>query len=72
VARMARQRVPFVVVERSDAPALDGTYSRIGGYVRAHFAEVATSTFHGPRLFTILQRKDVNATPRDDGLPCEQ
>jgi len=71
VARMARQRVPFVVVERSDAPALDGTYSRIGGYVRAHFAEVATSTFRGPRLFTILQRKDVNATPRDDGLPCE-
>jgi hypothetical protein len=72
VARLQHQHVPFIVIERSDLPALDGTYLRIGNYVRNHFTAVVTSDFRGPHAFTILQRNDVTAPLRDDGLPCSR
>ena len=37
VTQLARQSVPFVIVEESTMPALDGTYAIIGQYVRRHY-----------------------------------
>ena len=70
VARLQRQSVPFVIVERAELPALRGTYAGIGAFVLAHYTAVATSDFHGPHAFTIFQRNDVTLRLRTDGLPC--
>lgn len=70
VERLSREEVPFVVVEQADRPALDGTYGRIGAYVKAHYRKVAESGFSGPRRFAVYQRTDVQPSTRPDGLPC--
>jgi hypothetical protein len=70
VQRLARQSVPFVVIEREDAPALRGTYADVGAFILANYTPVTTSDFRGPHSFTIYERNSVNASRRVGGLPC--
>ena len=70
VTRLGRQRVPFVIVESEDLPALDNTYAIVGDYVRQNYRQVAASGFGEGRSFVIYQRKDVPRRSLRDGLPC--
>jgi len=70
VERLRHQTAPFVVVEGSVMPALDGTYAIVGAYVREHYKRVAETTFNGPRSFVIFQDNTSVARPSSTGLPC--
>lgn len=70
VERLRHQTAPFVVVEESVMPALDGTYAIVGAYVREHYKRVAETTFNGPRSFVIFQNNTSAARLSSTGLPC--
>lgn len=70
VERLRRQNTPFVIVEESVMPALDGTYALVGAYVREHYRHVAASTFGGTSTFVIFQDNRVPVQGSRNGLPC--
>ena len=70
VERLRRQSTPFVIVEESEMPALDGMYATVGAYIHEHYRRVAESGFGDSRTFVIFQN---NESAQDVGLgelPC--
>lgn len=70
VERLRRQSTPFVIVEESDMPALDGIYAIVGAYIREHYKRAGDSTFGDSRTFVIFQDHRAAAHPGPGGLPC--
>jgi hypothetical protein len=70
VERLRQQRTPFVIVEESQMPALDGTYAIVGAYIRERYQRAAESTFGDSRTFVIFQDTGLPAHVGLEGLPC--
>jgi hypothetical protein len=70
VERLRQQRTPFVIVEESELPALDGMYAIVGAYIREHYRRAAESAFGDSRTFVIFQDNRVPAQLGLEGLPC--
>jgi hypothetical protein len=70
VERLRLQSTPFVVVEESEMPALDGTYAIVGAYIREHYRRAGESAFGDSRTFVIFQDNKAPSYAGPGGLPC--
>jgi hypothetical protein len=70
VERLRRQSTPFVVVEESEMPALDGMYATVGAYIHEHYRRVAESGFGDSRTFVIFQHNNSASHVAPGELPC--
>ena len=70
VERLRRQSTPFVIVEESEMPALDGMYATVGAYIHEHYRRVAESGFGDSRTFVIFQNNESAQHVGVGGLPC--
>jgi len=70
VERLRLQSTPFVIVEESEMPALDGMYATVGAYIHEHYRRVAESGFGDSRTFVIFQNTMSASHVELGGLPC--
>ena len=70
VERLRRQSTPFVIVEESEMPALDGMYATVGAYIHEHYRRVAESGFGDSRTFVIFQNNESAQHVELGELPC--
>ncbi len=70
VARLRRERVPFVVVDADKTRALVESYRIVGDYVLDHYSVAAETDFGGPPFLIYVAREIQRLWSVRDGLPC--
>jgi hypothetical protein len=72
VARLARERVPVVIVDVSTRDRVWAHFPLVADYVSEHYVPVAESTFGGDTEYSVLadRRLTASGTHASLGLPC--